>query len=75
MQDAYRGQSPKAFIKSKGNTGSLTLEELKTFLKDKLGKHEMVQAMEIRSELPKTPVGKLDKKKLYEEEDRTRAAS
>jgi long-chain acyl-CoA synthetase len=31
--------------------------------------------MEIRSELPKTPVGKLDKKKLYEEEDRTRAAS
>ena len=30
--------------------------------------------MEIRSDLPKTPVGKFDKKKLYEEEDK-RAAS
>ena len=74
VKDAYRGQSPKAFIKLKGNASSLTLDELKIFLKDKLGKHEMVQAMEIRSDLPKTPVGKFDKKKLYEEEDK-RAAS
>ena len=74
VKDAYRGQSPKAFIKLKGNASSLTLDELKLFLKDKLGKHEMVQAMEIRSDLPKTPVGKFDKKKLYEEEDK-RAAS
>jgi len=59
----------------KGNAPSLTLDELKIFLKDKLGKHEMVQAMEIRSDLPKTPVGKFDKKKLHEEEDNKRAAS
>ena len=75
IHDAYRGQSPKAFIKLKGNAPSLTLDELKIFLKDKLGKHEMVQAMEIRSDLPKTPVGKFDKKKLHEEEDNKRAAS
>jgi long-chain acyl-CoA synthetase len=75
IHDAYRGQSPKAFIKLKGNASSLTLDELKTFLKDKLGKHEMVQAMEIRSDLPKTPVGKFDKKKLHEEEDNKRAPS
>ena len=75
VKDAYRGQAPKAFIKLKGNASSLTLEELKIFLKDKLGKHEMVQAMEIRPDLPKTPVGKFDKKKLYEEEDGKRAAS
>jgi non-ribosomal peptide synthetase component E (peptide arylation enzyme) len=31
--------------------------------------------MEIRPDLPKTPVGKFDKKKLYEEEDGKRAAS
>ena len=70
VKDAYRGQSPKAFIKLKGNASALTLDELKLFLKDKLGKHEMLQAMEIRSDLPKTPVGKFDKKKLYEEEDK-----
>ena len=75
VQDAYRGQSPKAFVKLKANAAPLTLDELKAFLKDKLGKHEMVQAMEIRPELPKTPVGKFDKKKLYQEEDKKRAAS
>src|SRR5260370_203147 len=75
VKDAYRGQSPKAFVKLKGNASALTLDELKLFLKDKLGKHEMLQAMEIRSDLPKTPVGKFDKKKLYEEEDKRAASS
>jgi len=49
-----------------------TLEELKAFLKDRVGKHEMVQAMAIRAELPKTLVGKLSKKELYEEEAKAR---
>ncbi|HEU0203631.1 MAG TPA: hypothetical protein VFR86_24740, partial [Burkholderiaceae bacterium] len=35
---------------------------MKTFLGGRLGKHEMVQALEIRAELPKTAVGKLSKK-------------
>jgi len=68
IPDAYRGQSPKAFIKLKDGAAALTLDDLKSFLADKLGKHEMVQAMEIRAELPKTPVGKLSKKELYAEE-------
>jgi long-chain acyl-CoA synthetase len=74
IADPYRGQHPKAYIKLKAGAAPFTLEALKLFLKDRLGKHEMVQAMEIRSELPKTPVGKLSKKELYQEE-RQRAAS
>jgi long-chain acyl-CoA synthetase len=74
VPDEYRGQSPKAFIKLKGDAARFTLDELKAFLKDKLGKHEMIAAMEIRPELPKTAVGKLSKKELYEEEERTAAA-
>ena len=35
----------------------------------------MPVALEIRAELPKTPVGKLSKKELYEEEDKKRAAA
>ncbi|MFZ6813608.1 long-chain-fatty-acid--CoA ligase [Undibacterium sp. Rencai35W] len=70
VPDEYRGQSPKAFIKLKAGAAGFTLEELKEFLKDKLGKHEMLQAMDIRADLPKTPVGKLSKKELYEEEAR-----
>jgi long-chain acyl-CoA synthetase len=34
----------------------------------------MVQALELRAELPKTPVGKLSKRTLIEEEERKRAA-
>jgi len=33
----------------------------------------MVQALELRDQLPKTPVGKLSKKELYEEEAKRRA--
>ena len=47
---------------------------MQKFLKDKLGKHEMVQALEIRAELPKTAVGKISKKELYNKEERKTAA-
>jgi len=74
IPDAYRGQSPKAFIALKPGAPSLTLDELKAFLADRLGKHEMVQSMELRDSLPKTPVGKLSKKELYAEEEAKRAS-
>ena len=56
----------------KKDAPAFTLDELKAFLKRRLGKHEMVQAMEIREQLPKTPVGKLSKKELYAEEEKRR---
>jgi long-chain acyl-CoA synthetase len=70
IRDPYRGQSPKAFVKLKSRAAAFTLEELQTFLKDKLGKHEMVQALEIREALPLTPAGKISKKELQDEEER-----
>ena len=73
IPDDYRGQAAKAFIKLKAGQSTLTFDELKDFLRDKLGKHEMPQEIEIRSELPKTPVGKLSKKELYDEEARRRS--
>ena len=73
IHDDYRGQSPKAFVKLKQSAKGFSLEELQAFLKDRLGKHEMVQALEIRAELPKTAVGKLSKKELYDDEERRRA--
>ena len=70
IKDEYRGQSPKAFIKLKAGAASFSLKELQEFLKDRLGKHEMVQAIEIREVLPLTPAGKISKKELYDEEER-----
>ena len=64
VPDAYRGETPKAFVKLKAGAPPLTLDELKEFLKDRLGKHEMIGALEIRDELPKTAVGKISKKDL-----------
>src|SRR3546814_12801397 len=74
VTDPYRGQSAKAFIKLRPNAAAFTFEELKSFLKDKLGKHEMPVAMEIRDTLPKTLIGKLSKKELVEEEKNKAAA-
>jgi long-chain acyl-CoA synthetase len=74
IHDDYRGQSPKAFVKLKPGAPAFTLADLQAFLKHRLGKHEMVQALDIRADLPKTPVGKLSKKELYEEEEKKRAA-
>jgi long-chain acyl-CoA synthetase len=68
IPDDYRGQSAKAFIKLKDGAKAFTFDELKDFLKDKLGRHEQPAAMEIRDALPKTIIGKLSKKELVEEE-------
>ena len=67
LPDAYRGQTPKAFVKLKAGAAPLSLEALRTFLHDRLGRHEMPTALELRDALPRTPVGKLSKKELQAE--------
>ena len=67
IPDAYRGESPKAFVKLRaGHTA--TPEALRTFLADRLSKIELPRDIEIRTSLPKTAVGKLSKKELVAEE-------
>ncbi len=76
VADAYRGEAAKAFVKLKAGAEPFTLETLREFLADKLGRHELPAQLEFRSALPKTAVGKLSKKELVEEErDRTRTAT
>ncbi len=66
IPDEYRGQSPKAFVQLKPGA-SLTAEQLKDFLRDKISRIEMPKLIEFRAELPKTAVGKLSKKELIAE--------
>jgi long-chain acyl-CoA synthetase len=68
VPDSYRGQAAKAFIVLKAGHAAFGYDELKAFLADKLAKYEMPAEMELRSSLPKTPVGKLSKKELVAEE-------
>ncbi len=74
VPDAYRGEAAKAFVKLKRGAPALTLDGLREFLADKVGRHEMPAALEIRDALPRTGVGKLSKKELIEEE-RAKAAA
>jgi long-chain acyl-CoA synthetase len=68
VPDDYRGEAAKAFVQLKPGAAAFTLEELRTFLADKLGRHELPAHLEFRDALPKTAVGKLSKKELFEEE-------
>lgn len=59
IPDEYRGQAAKAFVALRPGAAPLTLEALRAFLADRLGKHEMPAALEIRESLPRSPAGKL----------------
>jgi len=66
VPDAYRGESPKAFVTLEDGY-EVSGEALAAWLNPQLGKHERVSAVEVRAELPKTMIGKLDRKALRAE--------
>ena len=63
IPDDYAGEKPKAFIAVEEGE-SVDPDALKEWLNGQLGKHERVVAIEVRDELPKTMIGKLDRKAL-----------
>ncbi len=67
VADAYRGQVVKAFVVKKEGR-ALTEAGLKDFLKDKLAPFELPKMVEFRKILPKTMIGKIDKKQLVQPE-------
>jgi long-chain acyl-CoA synthetase len=64
VPDPYRGQAAKAFVVMREGRPDLTLETLRAFLSERLGRHELPTALETRDSLPRTPVGKLAKREL-----------
>ncbi len=74
VPDEYTGEAVKAFVKLKDGS-TLNTDELRDFLKEKLGKHEQPKHVEFREELPKTMIGKLSKKELVAEEMARQAAA
>ena len=73
IPDDYRGEAPKLFI-ALHEGEELDAGQLHAFLKMRLNPIEMPDAYEFRDELPKTLVGKLEKKQLVAEE-RAKAAA
>ena len=67
IPDGYRGQAAKAFVTLRPGAAPLSLSALRAFLAERLGKHEMPAALEIRQSLPRSPAGKLLHQALIEE--------
>lgn len=67
VPDDYRGESPKAFVALEDGA-EVSGKELMDWLNPQLGKHERVEDVVIRESLPKTMIGKLDRKALRLEE-------
>ncbi len=67
IPDPYRGQAPKAFVRLRDGHDA-TADQIRDFLAGYLSRIEMPKEIELRSQLPKTMVGKLSKKELVAEE-------
>lgn len=67
VPDDYRGESPKAYVALEEDQ-TVSGEELMEWLNPQLGKHERVVDVVVRESLPKTMIGKLDRKTLRAEE-------
>lgn len=67
VPDPYRGESPKAFVALQEDAEA-DGAALMAWLNPQLGKHERVIAVDIRDSLPKTLIGKLDRKELRKAE-------
>ncbi|MDP2779429.1 long-chain fatty acid--CoA ligase [Devosia sp.] len=66
VPDDYRGEAPIAFVKL-CDGASITADELKVFLAERISKIEMPREIIFKDALPKTLIGKLSKKELREE--------
>lgn len=66
VPDEFRGEAPVAFIKLKPDQ-TVTEQELRRFLGERLNKLEVPREIIFKEELPKTLIGKLSKKELREE--------
>jgi len=66
LPDAYHGELPRAYV-TLNDGATATGEELAGWLNARVGKHERVSGVEVRGNLPKTMIGKLDRKALKAE--------
>ncbi len=64
VPDAYLGEAPRAFVTLNADHDDIDGATLMQWLNPQLGKHERVDNVVVRVNLPKTMVGKLDRKAL-----------
>ena len=68
VEDPLRGRIPKAYIVA-DRSGADVEEEIRDWVKARLSRHEFPRSIEFVAELPKTPAGKIDRRRLRERAD------
>jgi acetyl-CoA synthetase len=68
VADALRGQSVKAFVVTKRTGDAAFIDEIQQLVRSRLSQHEYPRQIAFVNELPKTPAGKVHRKKLREQE-------
>ncbi|MFW5634931.1 MAG: AMP-binding enzyme, partial [Erythrobacter sp.] len=66
VPENYLGEMPRAYVTLREGAAA-GADELGDWLNARVGKHERVDAVVIRAELPRTMIGKLDRKALRAE--------
>ena len=66
VPDEYRGEAPRAYVVLEEGVDA-SGDTIKDWLNERIGKHERVDQVVIREDLPKTIIGKLDRKALRAE--------
>ncbi|KIZ45991.1 MULTISPECIES: dicarboxylate--CoA ligase PimA [Rhodopseudomonas] len=64
IPDQYRGEAAKAYITLRPGAAPFEIDDLRTFLSGKIGKHELPSALDFVEDLPRTNVGKLSRQAL-----------
>ena len=67
VPDDYKGEVPRAYVTLNADVRAPSAEALRDWLNSRVGKHERVDEVVIRKDLPVTMVGKLDRKALRAE--------
>ena len=67
VPEEYRGEVPRAYVTLNEGSGAVDGDTLKAWLNERIGKHERVDQVVIRESLPRTIIGKLDRKALRAE--------
>jgi long-chain acyl-CoA synthetase len=76
VNDAYRGESVKAFIVLKdGYSGTITEQEILDWSKNNMASYKRPKFIEFRQELPKSATGKLLRRILVDEEKKKSEAT
>ena len=66
VPDGLRGQAVQAFVVSQRPSDATFIQEIQDLVRTRLSQHEYPRHVVFVNELPKTPAGKIHRKKLRE---------